>query len=88
MTFLSGERGRWAAALLISLMLHCALIFIFGGAKAEKKPEPARRTTKANDAAGAMPPEIPHDDVPPEIAAEAAPPWADLPPQEPGRGEH
>lgn len=40
MTFLSGERGRWAAALLISLMLHCALIFIFGGAKAEKKPEP------------------------------------------------
>ena len=40
------------------------------------------------DAAGAMPPEIPHDDVPPEIAAEAAPPWADLPPQEPGRGEH
>ena len=40
MTFLSGERGRWAAALLISLMLHCALIFIFGGAKAEKRPEP------------------------------------------------
>lgn len=40
MTFLSGERGRWAAALLISLTLHCALIFIFGGAKAEKKPEP------------------------------------------------
>lgn len=40
MTFLSGERGRWAAALLISLLLHCALIFIFGGAKAEKKPEP------------------------------------------------
>ena len=40
MTFLSGERGRWAAALLISLMLHCALIFIFGGAKADKKPEP------------------------------------------------
>ena len=40
MTFLSGERGRWAAALLISLTLHCALIFIFGGAKAEKRPEP------------------------------------------------
>lgn len=40
MTFLSGERGRWAAALLISLLLHCALIFIFGGAKAEKRPEP------------------------------------------------
>lgn len=40
MTFFSGERGRWAAALLISLTLHCALIFIFGGAKAEKKPEP------------------------------------------------
>ena len=40
MTFLSGERGRWAAALLISLILHCALIFIFSGAKAEKKPEP------------------------------------------------
>lgn len=36
MTFLSGERGRWAAALLISLILHCALIFIFSGAKAEK----------------------------------------------------
>lgn len=40
MTFLSGERGRWAAALLISLLLHCALIYIFGGAKAEKRPEP------------------------------------------------
>lgn len=62
--------------------------FAPGGKVPEKKPEPARRTTKANDAAGAMPPEIPHDDVPPEIAAEAAPPWADLPPQEPGRGEH
>ncbi|MCD7876168.1 MAG: TonB family protein [Cloacibacillus porcorum] len=40
MTFPSGERGRWAAALLISLLLHCALIYIFGGAKAEKRPEP------------------------------------------------
>ena len=40
MTFFSGERSRWAAALFISLLIHSVLIFAFGGAKAEKKPEP------------------------------------------------
>ncbi len=40
MTLFSGERSRWAAALFISLLIHCVLIFAFGGAKAEKKPEP------------------------------------------------
>ena len=40
MTLLSGERGRWTAALLISLLIHCALFFVFGGAKTEKEPEP------------------------------------------------
>ena len=47
-------------------------LFAPGGKVPEKKLEPARRTTKANAAAGAMPPEIPHDALPPEKAAAAS----------------
>lgn len=61
--------------------------FALGSKVPEKKSEPTREAPKAHVADNAMPPEIPHEDVPPEIAADAAPPWADLPPQESGRGE-
>ena len=47
--------------------------------KTEPSPEPQPEV---------IVPEIAHEDLAADIAAQSTPPWMDLPPQEPGRGEH